>query len=241
MNRYSTCDFKWSWKFDTEKLKYITDTTSSNFESHSHNLDRSLWRASGTSKVSNASQLMEVDLHTIKSLSEAGYTASHIRNHLSSIFQSRDYDYDLVYRIAHQAKVDLYGGDEDMVNKFIELGEKIRREGGIFEIRHSVDGQITDVFVVPANLKKYAEQYADFITHDGSFDMNEYKFTTMFTCMVDALFKTVLFGFSICNSENSKHIITSLKIFGLDKEGINFMTDEGTAYPVVADVLKYVS
>jgi hypothetical protein len=203
-------------------------------------MDRHLYRASTRSKICYKEHLTKQELELITTFAQQGSKAAMIRQCLTLAFPSRIYDYDLIKNLQRAALVAYHGGDSDMMNKFIKLGDKINASGGIFKFAASIDRQLTDVFICLPEMMNYVKEYNDYITEDGSHGMNKFDQQTMISNCVDSLLRTCPVAVSIGPSENSSHLITKYEVTKVGQKGSSYMTDGGSAFPPAAEKLEMV-
>ena len=119
-------------------------------------------------------------------------TIGTLRRILRNRWPDIGFDPDLLYRLKAKAKLQTFGNDRDAVNLFMEQGEKIRSESGIFDVRFDESLKIEEVLIQPFPMRNYALHYGDFTIVDGPFCVSMYDLTLIVFSNVDALFKTTI-------------------------------------------------
>lgn len=85
-----------------------------------------------------------------------------------------------------------FGPDGDCMQKFMDLGETIRKFGGTFKIQASEDTRISDIFIMKPSLKTKVKQYRDFVINDGTHNVEKWGLIAMFNIWVDCLGKSII-------------------------------------------------
>ena len=236
-NRKSDCQWTIRFLFDYERKRYVLVRDKCNFK-HSHHLNVDTIRASTRRLVHYERQMDNQEIMTVKQFGAANLGITKTRDMLRLQYPNRDYDGELLNRLLSKGFKECYGDDPDALNKFQNLRNTIRQEGGVFEFLISNDTRISDVFIMKSSMRDYASKYGDFFINDGTHNTDMYGLIAMFNTVVDGLGKSVICSYSQYRSEQSDHIIRALQHFSLGREGVTFMTDDGPAYHLVSDHFK---
>ena len=130
------------------------------------------------------------------------------------------------------------GSDSDCVNQFMQLGERLRQDGGVFAFKLTQSASLSEIFVMKPSMRKYVEIFGDFVINDGTHNLCMYGLVTMINTLVDSLGKSVMSCYSQYRSEQSEHLIRAFECFGLSRPSSTLLTDDGPAYHIVAGHLS---
>src|SRR5689334_19079788 len=95
-----------------------------------------------------------------------------------------DYCGRLLARLLKKGYDDHIGADPHAMSKFMELGNKIRKSGGVFEFEFGPDGRITNMLIMKASMQAYATLFGDFIINDGTHNVDMYGLILMMNTLV---------------------------------------------------------
>lgn len=155
---------------------------------------------------------------------------------------SKTIDNDLLYRLMSEARVNKYGDDPNSGDKLLQLGEKIKSDGGIFKARYNEAYQLESLYVMSANMLPYAKRFDECIQVDGTHSTNIHDFLLIQVVVIDNLGRSIPIGTIFSRSENSLHIIEGLVEFGFKVNDLNkrytILTDEASFAPLVATHLN---
>jgi hypothetical protein len=133
---------------------------------------------------------------------------------------------------------DSLGIHGDEFKELIQLGYNIQSKGGTFEYKVGEDNTLQSFVVQTKLMAEYAEAYADFSLMDGTHCINRYGEILVPTCVVDALGRTKITSIIMVDSENSEDLLELCgHLTHCLRKGSTFMTDEGPAFPIIADTL----
>ena len=239
-NPRSACEWTIPFRFDTEKMLYVVSTRSKLLvlnTNHSHALNLESIRASTRRLINFEKEMSDEEVAFIKELGPSMLGVTKVRDFLRLKYRMCDYDGKLLSRLLQRGFVDHFGSDRDATSRFMDKGDEIRQLGGVFKFQIGEDGRITDVFVQKASMKAYSEKFGDFIINDGTHNVDMYGLVSMFNTLVDSLGRSIMSSYSQFRSEQSEHILRAFEHFGLGIQGSSLMTDQGSAYRIVADTL----
>lgn len=239
INRKSACEWTVHYRMAPGRNVYCVEADLCNFN-HSHALKRDAIRASGRRLISFEKEMGAVEINYIISFGPALLGVTKTRDLMRLKYPDRDYCGKLLARLLKKGYDDHFGSDPHAMSKFMELGNSIRQSGGVFEFELGHDGRLTNLFVMKASMKAYAKMFGDFIINDGTHNVDMYGLILMMNTLVDSLGRSIMSSYSQFRSEQSGHLVRALKHFGLDTEGATFMSDDGSAYHLVAQQLKFV-
>ena len=87
---------------------------------------------------------------------------------LKSRWREVGFNKPLLYHLKNKAKTSAFGKDKHTINKFMECGEKVKGEGGIFNVTFDQSMNMK-VFLQTLSMRRFALFYDDFMILDGSF------------------------------------------------------------------------
>ena len=166
-----------------------------NFE-HSHPIGMNSIRASNRVLIQYYDQLNMDEQQFIKQYGPVMLGIPKVRDILRLEFPDREFDGQLLSRLLRKGFTEYYGNDGDCMKMFLELGEKIRKDGGIFRLQVSQDTRISDIFIMKPSMQKYCEQFGDFVISDGTQYVDKYGLIAIFNTLVDSLGKSVISCYS---------------------------------------------
>ena len=117
----------------------------------------------------------------------------------------------------------------------MKMGNDIITEGAFSRLNFVQIVVNPKAFVQKACMKSYSEVFGDFIIHDGTHHVDRYGFVALVFTLIDSLGKSVMAAYSLAHSEHSDHILEALGKFRLDKGSGVSMTDQGSAFFLVAN------
>ena len=153
-----------------------------------------------------------------------------LQKHFNVMYSSK-----LLSRAKEKAQKELYGSRKDGLDRLIQFGERIKKEGGVFQVFHDSSLVITGIAYQTEDMVKMHKAYGDYVNQDGTFGTNVYELTLMPTVVVDAMGKSVISSINLAHSENNNDLLKMGNALGLYKENASYMTDGGTAFAVVAE------
>jgi hypothetical protein len=231
------CCWRIQFRIDFELRRYVLQENLTN-QTHSHSIVSNDTRASTRRLISYEREMLLDEHRYCMQFGAASLGVMKVRELMRLRFPDRDYDGQLLSRVLKKAHDLHFGSDQDGMSSFLELGQELRKTGGIFDFSLSIDGRISEVFVMKTSMLPYAKVYSDFVINDGSHNMDMYGTITMPNTLVDCLGKSVIVAYSQYRSEHSGHLMKALTKFGLDSSGSTLMTDDGPAYHIVAANLQ---
>eukprot|EP00924_Labyrinthula_sp_SR-Ha-C_P015754 snap_masked-scaffold_4-processed-gene-8.28-mRNA-1 protein AED:1.00 eAED:1.00 QI:0/-1/0/0/-1/1/1/0/148 len=101
----------------------------------------------------------------------------------------------------------------------VQCGQPCQARGGNFElyfIKSAQDkAQLRVLTFQEPEQKKLASMYSNFIQIDTTHDISHYKMLAMMEVGVDCFFRSIFFGCSFMETENSFDVVKNLRFFGL--------------------------
>jgi hypothetical protein len=213
---------------------YVTKPDSLHLE-HNHFISRSL--IDGIVTKQRSSELTAEEKASIFEISPF-VSIGTLRRIFRSTWPNIGFDSELLYRWKKKAKEKIFGSDRDAINYFMEKGQQITAEKGVFDVRFDELMKIEEVYVQTQSMAAYARQYEDFTILDCTFRISLYDSVLMVFSNVDCLMKSVVTGFVLALSERSDTVVRAAHLFSLDSEQTVIMTDQASAFISVACQLK---
>ncbi|ETV67598.1 hypothetical protein H257_16197 [Aphanomyces astaci] len=112
-------------------------------------------------------------------LGAAGINAVKAREILTLKFPGRLYCTKLLCRVLAKGHDRHFGNDVDGMTMFLAEGERVRSNGGVFELGFTTDARISDVYVMTCSMRQHAAVYGDVVINDGMHGMDWYGSVTM--------------------------------------------------------------
>eukprot|EP00924_Labyrinthula_sp_SR-Ha-C_P011896 snap_masked-scaffold_76-processed-gene-0.39-mRNA-1 protein AED:1.00 eAED:1.00 QI:0/0/0/0/1/1/2/0/397 len=217
------CQFRVNLNFDSTKMKYFLNELN-----HTDHEIEAPWKIKKFIQ-----QLTAEKLKFIKTLgiAETNTSAAMIALHRSFpgvLFLKR-----LIRRVMNKAKENNSNSEDTNLVKLMSCGNKCTLRGGSFNLHFNHGSILTGVrFQEPFQLK-LAKLYADYIQIDITHGLRRYRLIAMFPVRVGFFLKTINFGCTMMENENSNDVERGLQELNLNKAKV-MMSDGSPALRKVA-------
>jgi len=231
-----SCRFRIPFTFNFQKREYLIKKQGLQLE-HNHQTAPSV--IEGVLFRKTESELTTAEKVSILELAPF-VTIGALRRILRNLWPSMGFESGLLYRLKAKGKLRAFGNDKDAINTFMESGQEILANSGVFDVRFDECMKIEEVLVQTSSMAGYAKSYGDFTILDGTFCISMYDLVLMVFSNVDALLKTTITGFVLAPSERSDSVVRASQRFSLAQENTVLMTDQASAFASAAISLKKV-
>ena len=154
-----------------------------------------------------------------------------LKSTLNRLFPNRLFDRHLLRRVLTKGLNDYLGSDKDSASKFMQHGDRLIRDGGIFEkkacagslrfttihMQHKLERELNDV---------YGKR---FVSIDTTFNISCHDMKVLPYIAVDCLCKNCPVGYSFMEVENASDIVEGFRILNIGTKGMHVGCDNGTA------------
>eukprot|EP00924_Labyrinthula_sp_SR-Ha-C_P003644 snap_masked-scaffold_3-processed-gene-1.10-mRNA-1 protein AED:1.00 eAED:1.00 QI:0/-1/0/0/-1/1/1/0/138 len=122
----------------------------------------------------------------------------------------------LIRRVMNKAKENNSNSEDTNLVKLMNCGNKCILRVGSFNLNFNHGSILTGVTFQEALQLKLAELYGDSIQMDTTHGLTRYRLVAMFPVGVDYFLKTINFGFTMMENENSNDVKRGLKELNLN-------------------------
>jgi hypothetical protein len=224
--------------FNSNTHAYEIDQSLCHYE-HNHPMKTDESRASSRILISHQNQMSDSELQYLLELGASSIDIAKAREMMRSKFNGRDYDGPMLFRVLKKGYENVHGSDYDAVNQLLDMGNKYRSEGGIFDFRIGSDMRIIDIIIAKPSMIPYLKMYGDVIIMDGTHGCDTYGMIAIINTLIDCLGLSVISSYSHCRSENADHILRSLRTLQLDGAG-TLISDNNPAFNVICQDLHKI-
>ena len=233
--RQKSCPFQIKYTYDTEKKQYRLNEVKLDHSAHG----RKDVLINGKTYIKHEKDV-QPEMHSFFSTLVLAGTVDmpNLKQALSVAFPHVIFETNLIKRVVAKYKSAHFGDDPHRLKDLWAVGDKIRADGGLFEIDVDDSYRVRTIFVQTRTMRLYANLYKDFTILDGTHDTNKYKLVLIPSTNIDCLMRSVVTSFTINRSENNELAKNLMDKCGLAHEGGTLMTDEGSGWVNVASELK---
>ena len=167
---------------------------------HNHDRERNTVPIDGKVLKTNWSDLASNEKFFIEEMCTVLDTYK-LRNVLAVKFPTADYSSKLLHNCTQRMKKK-NKDDGSGINKLMDFGKHLSSTGGLFSFKCDDNMKISDIVIQSKLSMNYMRQYSDFIIGDGTHGMNIHGMILIPMVIIDALGKSRIGGYIICQSES---------------------------------------
>ena len=157
-----------------------------------------------------------------------------IKEALGKKFLLRDFDKDMLHRLANKARADVLGKDRHQLGKLREQGQRVHQAGGIWKEHIDPDTwRLCGTLMQTSVQREFALEFGAYFNEgDGTHSTNMYGLIAFLNVTVDSLGKSVILGIATMESENTERIVEAAEEFGLST---NVPNESAHLHPTIVE------